>query len=55
MGNVNNICTDKTGTLTKGKMVVESFWSKGKDYQANEFKNFTPKEKKYFLKILQII
>ena len=39
MGNVNNICTDKTGTLTKGQMVVESFWFKGKDYNANQFKN----------------
>ena len=44
MGNVNNICTDKTGTLTKGKMVVESFWCKGKDYKANQFKNFSDKK-----------
>ena len=48
MGNVNNICTDKTGTLTKGKMVVESFWFKGKDYQASEFTNFTSEDKKLF-------
>ena len=48
MGNVNNICTDKTGTLTKGQMVVESFWFKGKDYKANEFQNLSRQEKKLF-------
>ena len=48
MGNVNNICTDKTGTLTKGQMVVESFWFKGRDYNANEFKNLSSQEKKLF-------
>ena len=50
MGNVNNICTDKTGTLTKGQMVVESFWFKGKDYKKNEFRNFSLEEKKLFFK-----
>ena len=45
MGNVNNICTDKTGTLTKGQMDVESFWFKGKDYKANEFNNLSKQEK----------
>ena len=48
MGNVNNICTDKTGTLTKGQMVVESFWFKGKDYNANDFRNLSTQEKKLF-------
>ena len=48
MGNVNNICTDKTGTLTKGQMVVESFWFKGKDYKANDFQNLSKQEKKLF-------
>ena len=48
MGNVNNICTDKTGTLTKGQMVVESFWFKGKDYKANDFQNLSRQEKKLF-------
>ena len=48
MGNVNNICTDKTGTLTKGQMVVESFWFKGKDYKENEFRNFSFEEKNLF-------
>ena len=48
MGNVNNICTDKTGTLTKGQMDVESFYFKGKDYNANEFKSLSSTEKKLF-------
>ena len=48
MGNVNNICTDKTGTLTLGKMVVESFWFKGKNYNYNEFINLSSQEKNIF-------
>ena len=48
MGNVNNICTDKTGTLTRGQMVVESFWFKGRDYNANEFNTLSSQEKKLF-------
>ena len=48
MGNVNNIYTDKTGTLRKGQMVMESFWFKGKDYQSNEVKNLSTQEKKFF-------
>ena len=48
MGNVNNICTDKTGTLTKGQMFVESFWFQGKDYNAKEFKNLSEHEKNIF-------
>ena len=48
MGNVNNICTDKTGTLTRGQMVVESFWFKGKDYSANNFKILSTQEKQLF-------
>ena len=31
MGNVNNVCTDKTGTLTKGVMQVVSFFIEGQD------------------------
>lgn len=31
MGNVNNICTDKTGTLTKGIMEVRNFFIENKD------------------------
>ena len=48
MGNVNNICTDKTGTLTRGQMVVESFWFKGRDYNANEFRSLSTQEKQLF-------
>ena len=48
MGNVNNICTDKTGTLTKGQMVVESFWFKGKEYKANQFSILSSQEKHFF-------
>ena len=32
MGNCNNVCTDKTGTLTLGEMTVESIWLKGVNY-----------------------
>ena len=48
MGNVNNICTDKTGTLTRGQMVVESFWFKGRDYNAQEFRTLSTQEKQLF-------
>lgn len=27
MGGANNICTDKTGTLTQNQMTVTKFWS----------------------------
>jgi P-type Ca2+ transporter type 2B len=36
MGNVNNICVDKTGTLTKGIMVVRNVFIAGKDYKVEE-------------------
>jgi Ca2+ transporting ATPase len=32
MGNVNIICTDKTGTLTKGQMLVNRLYACGTDY-----------------------
>lgn len=32
MGGANNICSDKTGTLTQNLMKVERFWLVGKEY-----------------------
>lgn len=29
MGGANNVCTDKTGTLTKNLMTVTKFFSEG--------------------------
>jgi P-type Ca2+ transporter type 2B len=34
MGGANNICSDKTGTLTKNQMTVTNVWQ-GKDYSIN--------------------
>jgi P-type Ca2+ transporter type 2B len=36
MGNVNNICTDKTGTLTEGNMFVRSCYFEGEEKLANK-------------------
>ena len=33
MGNVNNVCTDKTGTLTLGVMKVSAFFIEGRDFR----------------------
>lgn len=33
MGGANNICTDKTGTLTTNSMTVQTLWSQDKAYQ----------------------
>lgn len=38
MGNVNNVCTDKTGTLTKGIMEVRQFYLENKNYSKEESK-----------------
>ena len=36
MGGVNNICTDKTGTLTMNKMTVTNIWADGKSLHRKE-------------------
>jgi len=33
MGGANNICSDKTGTLTKNLMTVTKLWSEEKNYE----------------------
>ena len=38
MGNVNNVCTDKTGTLTKGVMELRNFYIEGVDNSTTENK-----------------
>ena len=38
MGNVNNVCTDKTGTLTKGEMRVAAFFIEDEDFRLNKTK-----------------
>ena len=35
VGQVTNICSDKTGTLTEGKMVLKEFWSDGEFYKVD--------------------
>lgn len=34
MGGANEICTDKTGTLTENKMTIVSFFCEGEIYKA---------------------
>lgn len=36
MGGVNNICTDKTGTLTMNKMTVTNVWADGNSLKSDE-------------------
>ena len=38
MGNVNNVCTDKTGTLTKGEMRLAAFFIEDQDIRLNRTK-----------------
>jgi len=35
MGNVNNVCTDKTGTVTKGVMELRNYYLEHKNYLVN--------------------
>ena len=34
MGGANNICTDKTGTLTQNQMTVTRLWSEGANLES---------------------
>lgn len=43
MGNVNNVCTDKTGTLTLGEMRVIAFYIEKVDYRLSQSKVQDPR------------
>ena len=49
MGNVNNVCTDKTGTLTKGEMRVAAFFIEDQDIRLNKTKVFDEKLRELIL------
>lgn len=40
MGGASEICTDKTGTLTKNQMTVMEYFTMGKPFDANQTQQF---------------
>lgn len=45
MGNVNNVCTDKTGTLTKGVMSVDGFYFQGTEFRVADVRTLNESQK----------
>ena len=41
MGGANNICSDKTGTLTKNQMTVTSLFIEENDFSSLDSKNIS--------------
>ncbi len=50
MGNVNNVCTDKTGTLTEGKMSLRNMFLGDKNYKSNDNDKMIAKTENIFLR-----
>jgi Ca2+ transporting ATPase len=47
MGNVNNVCTDKTGTLTEGKMSINNVYIVDRNFIFQDSKNIPEQAKNY--------
>lgn len=52
MGSCNNICTDKTGTLTEGKMSISHLYIAGKDYDRHLHKQMSDNTKSLLSEVL---